>query len=517
MLSTRIPTIRSQTLIGLGVLLFGLLAAWEIGGWIAAEDLTPIAFVAMGIAGFAVALTILRDWRLGFYFFLVWLLFEDLMRKFLGNNMVIYFAKDILVGLVYVSLYIAIRRGRAKTFRPPFLLPLSLLIWLGVIQILNFNSPHILYGLIGFKLYFYYIPLMFVGYALIRSDEDLRKFLVANGVLACVISVIGIVQAIVGNSFLNPTTLAPELRELGNLEKVTPLSNQVFSLPDSVFVSSGRFSLFLVLAAILTMSSAGYLLLYTKRSRGIIYLAFALVGVATLLSGSRGAVVIAMATALILSVGFLWGAPWRQRQAHRLVKTIRRSAMVACLGLAALLLLFPNEAGSRIAFYTETLSPNSSEYAVSYRSWDYPIQNLELAFTNPNWLLGNGIGTGSLGTQYVARAIGQIAPNIFVEEGFGTMIIEMGILAPFLWILCSAALLLSCWRVVRRLRQTRFCPIGVAVLWYAFLLLIPLTFGSLNSYLNYINNVYLWLMVGVLFRLPTLLPSPSPHPVGPSP
>ena len=97
------------------------------------------------------------------------------------------------------------------------------------------------------------------------------------------------------------------------------------------------------------------------------------------------------------------------------------------------------------------------------------------------------------------------------------MIIEMGILAPFLWILCSAALLLSCWRVVRRLRQTRLCPIGVAVLWYAFLLLIPLTFGSLNSYLNYINNVYLWLMVGVLFRLPTLLPSPSPHPVGPSP
>ena len=123
MLSTRIPTIRSQTLIGLGVLLFGLLAAWEIGGWIAAEDLTPIAFVAMGIAGFAVALTILRDWRLGFYFFLVWLLFEDLMRKFLGNNMVIYFAKDILVGLVYVSLYIAIRRGRAKTFRPPFFYP----------------------------------------------------------------------------------------------------------------------------------------------------------------------------------------------------------------------------------------------------------------------------------------------------------------------------------------------------------------------------------------------------------
>ena len=202
-----------------------------------------------------------------------------------------------------------------------------------------------------------------------------------------------------------------------------------------------------MVAAILTMSSVGYLLLYTKRSRGIMYLAFALVGVATLLSGSRGAVVNAMASALILSVGFLWGAPWRQRQAHRLVKTIRRSAMVASLGLAALLLVFPNEAGSRIAYYTETLSPNSSAYEGSYRSWDYPIQNLELAFTNPNWVLGNGIGTASLGTQYVARIIGKSPPNMTVEEGFGTMIVEMGIVAPFLWILLSRAitqLLASC-------------------------------------------------------------------------
>ena len=234
MRSTRISAIKSQTLIGLAVFLFGLCAAWKIGGWIAAEDLTPIAFAAFGIAAFVVALTILRNWRLGFYFFLVWLLFEDLIRKFLGNNMVIYFGKDMLVGLVYISLYIEIRKGRAKTFRPPFLLPLSLLLWLGVIQIFNSNSPHILFGLIGFKVYFYYVPLIFVGYALIRGDEDLRKFLVANGILAGVISAIGIIQAILGNSFLNPTTLAPELQELGNLEKVTPLTNQVFSLPDAV-------------------------------------------------------------------------------------------------------------------------------------------------------------------------------------------------------------------------------------------------------------------------------------------
>jgi hypothetical protein len=503
-LNNRISTLRHQGVLSVIVFLIGIWLAWEVGLRIASQDLSGIAYISLSVFAIAIAVTILRNWRLGFYFFLVWLLFEDLIRKYLGNNMAIYFAKDILVGLVYISLYLSIRRGNAKSFRPPFLLFGMLFIWLGVAQIFNSNSPHILYGLLGLKVYFYYVPLIFVGYALIRGDEDLRKFLVVNGLLAALIGGIGIVQAIVGNTFLNPTVLAPEISDLGNLEKFTPLSNQAFNLPDSVFVSAGRFSLYLTVAVILTMGTTGYLLLYTKRSRKLIYIVFAVVVTATLLSGSRTAVVLAVASALVLSVGFLWGAPWRSQQTHRLVRAIRSTFIVGSLGLAGLLLLFPDEAGSRIAFYTETLTPSSSAYQGSYRSWDYPLINLEGAFTNPNWALGNGIGTASLGNQYVANAIGRRPPDIAVEEGFGNMIIEMGILAPFLWILWSAALLLSCWKIVRSLRQTRFFPIGFAIFWYAFLLLLPMTFGSLNSYQNFVNNVYLWLMVGVLFRLGTL-------------
>lgn len=47
-------------------------------------------------------------------------------------------------------------------------------------------------------------------------------------------------------------------------------------------------------------------------------------------------------------------------------------------------------------------------------------------------------------------------------------------------------------------------PIGIAILWYAFLLLYPLTYGGLTAYQNYVNCAYLWLLVGVLFRLPQL-------------
>ncbi len=507
---------RNQALIGFGLFVIAFWLAWQIGGKIAVWDLRTLEFGAFTIAGCAVAILILRDWRSGFYVFLVWLLFEDLVRKYLGNNMAIFFAKDILAGLIYVSLFVEIRKGREKVFHPPFLLFLSMFIWLAALQVFNQNSPSVAYGLLGFKVYFFYVPLMYVGYALIRSDEDLRKFLVAIAALAGVISSLGIAQAILGHSFLNPTTLAPELRDLGELDRYTPLSNRMVSLPTATFVSSGRFGDYLIVAAIITMGTAGYLLLYTKRSRKLIYIVFGLVGGATLFSGSRTAVVYVCASALVLPVAFLWGAPWRRRQAHRMVKAVRRSFFVAALGLATLLLVFPNEAGSRIAFYTETLLPGSSASEVGNRAWDYPIANLMGAFQGPNWVMGNGLGTASLGSQYVSKLLGQRPLTLWVEEGYGELIVEMGIVAPFLWILWTAALLLYAWRVVCRLRQTRLFPIAVAIFWYAFLLLYPLTYGGLSQYQNYVNNAYFWLLIGVLFRLPDLLSTPLAPIVVPS-
>ncbi|HUB58903.1 MAG TPA: hypothetical protein VL975_00445 [Candidatus Micrarchaeia archaeon] len=504
MLDTRVHVLRNQSLIGFCLFVVSLWLAWQIGGKIALDDLRPLAFLALGIAAFAIAIVILRNWRLGFYFFIVWLLFEDFFRKFLGNGLALFFGKDILAALTYISLYVDVRRGKEKLFRPKFLLPLLLFIWLAAVQVFNTNSPNVLYGLLGMKVYFFYIPLMYVGYSFVRNDEDLRKFLVLNIGLAGVICGLGIVQAIVGNTFLNPKVLAPELRELGDLDKVTPLTNQVFNLPTSVFVSSGRFGYYLILATILIMGTVGFLLLYSTRSRKLAYLVMGIVGAAILFSGSRGSVMLSGISAIAITVGFLWGAPWRMREAHRLVKAIRRVSIGAALGLAAVLLLFPQAAAPRLDFYTETLSPDSSAYEASNRAWDYPIENLELAFTNQNWIWGNGTGTASLGTQYVAKILGTRPPEVWVEEGYGDLIIEMGILAPFLWILWTSVLVIGMWKVLRGLRQTRYFPIAFAIFWYAFLLLFPLTFGGLAAYQNYVGNAYLWLLVGIFYRLPEL-------------
>ena len=509
MLNARIPAMRSQALIGAAVFIFCLVAAWEVGGTVAGGDLRTLEIVALGFVVCAAIIATMRDWRTGFYLFFVFMMFEDLPRKYLGNNVYLFFGKDVLLGFVYLSFYLAVRRRREKTFRPPFLLFFSLFFFLGVLQIFNPYSPSILYGLLGLKLYFYYVPLLFVGYALIRNDEDLRKFLAINAALAGVIGGLGIVQAIVGQQFLNPEHLAPELENLGNLSKISPLTHQIVYLPDSVFVSAGRFAIYLTVAVIVLAGAAGYLLLHTVRGRKTVLVAFGVLGTAVLLSGSRGTIMSAGISLLALCAGFLWGAPWRWRQAHRLVRAIRRSFLIAAFGVAALILLFPNEAASRLAFYTETLSPDSSSYELSFRSWEYPINNLLAAFDVPNWMIGNGTGTASLSTQYVSKVLGRHEPMAWVEEGYGDLVVEMGILAPFLWILWSASLLYYGWKVVRRLRETRLFPIAFAIWWYAFWLLYPWMFGGLWSFQNYISNAYLWLLVGMLFRLPDLLASPT--------
>lgn len=484
--------------------LIALTAAWIVGHWIADGQTNLVALAGLGLVLMTIALAILRNWRAGFYFFIVWLLFEDLIRKYLGNNMAIFFAKDLLAGLSYVSLLIAIRRKEATAFRPPFLLFLSLFFWLAVLQVFNPYSPSPFYGVLALKVDFFYIPLMFLAYALIRDETDLHRFLLVFMLLAIVISGLGIIQGIVGPQFLNPPTLQHDIRELSTLEKVTPLTNEVFFLPCSVFVSTGRFGLYLILAVIVALGSAGYFVLSSLRGRGIVYIGMGALAVAGVMSGSRGVFLFSLISGAALSAGFLWGAPWKWGRGRRLVKAIRRSIIFAGLGLAGFMLIFPTATATRLGFFSQTLLPSSSAYQLSQRSWSYPMSELAKSLSGPHWVVGNGTGTDSLGAQYVSEFLKEPMPQVAVEEGFGQLIAEMGILAPLLWIIWAAATVGACWRITRSLKETRFFPIAMAIVWYVFLLLFAMVYMGMDAYQNYVNNAFLWLLIGILFRLPEL-------------
>jgi len=94
--------IRRGPLLAFGFLAFGLLIAYKLADYIVTNDFTSLAYAGMAVLGGIFVIAILNNWRNGLYFFFAWLLFEDFARKFLGNNMAIYFAKDFLLDVVYL-------------------------------------------------------------------------------------------------------------------------------------------------------------------------------------------------------------------------------------------------------------------------------------------------------------------------------------------------------------------------------------------------------------------------------
>jgi hypothetical protein len=195
------------------------------------------------------------------------------------------------------------------------------------------------------------------------------------------------------------------------------------------------------------------------------------------------------------------------------VKALRRTFLVGGIGLILMAEVFPFVLGRNWAYLSETLAYKGEGSELANRSWDYPIRNLEMAFEHERWVVGYGTGLNSLGNQYVAKFLDEPIPDIGVESGYGGLVVEMGIIGLVLWIVWVTALLWSGWRVVKQLRQTVYFPIGFAIWWYAVVLLVLLMYFGLPPYQNFVNNAYLWLLIGILYRLPKLAQMPQPVPL----
>ena len=484
------------------------LAAYEVAQFILRGDISFLIYLGLFIAGAIGAVNVLNDWRKGVYLFVAWILFEDFVRKYLGNNMAIYFAKDALALLLYLSFFRAQRNNRVERFRPPFIVPLLCFLFFGAIQVFNPNSTSIFYGLMGMKLYFFYVPLLYVGYYFIDSERRLRSFFAFNTILILVVVSLGVAQAILGHTFLNPTVIQEDIRDLSTIYR-TSITGLLAYRPTSVFVSAGRFQNFQIVAWILTLGYGGFLLLRSRKGRLIAFTCIGVLTAGTLLTASRGVLLWNFVGALFIAAGFLWGAPWRNREGIRAIRALQRAAVFAGIAIIVLMVVFPEQLASRLAIYSETLDPSSPTSELASRTGNYPLQNLLLAFEYPEWPYGYGIGTASLGGQYVARIMHAAPMRIGVESGYGELVLELGIVGLLLWIALATSISLSAWNAAKSLRGSPWFPIAFAIFWYAFLLVIPISYYGFTSYEDFVMNAYLWLFLGILFRLQAVAKTPE--------
>ena len=488
-------------LVGFAIFVSVIYAGYRAAQAILTNDMMSLAFAALIFVGGAVLVSILNDWRRGLYMLVGWILFEDFVRKYLGNNMAIYFAKDFLAVALYVSFTRARLAKKIDKFKVPFRVPLLIFFWFCLIQMFNPASTSVYYGILGMKINFLYVPLLYVGYAFADSDEDIRRFFSFVCVMILIVAGLGLAQSIVGPTFLNPRVLQEDIRDLSTTYRASPISGLIAYRPTSVFVSAGRFQDFLMVSWLITLGFGGYLLLRTRRSRTLAFTTIGVVAAASLMSASRGVFMWNGGNALVIIAGFIWGAPWRQREAIRVLRAIQRISLLIGIGFIILLTIFPKELGSRVAIYSETLMPDSPASELVHRTQTYPLTQLQYAFEHPRWPYGYGLGTCSLGVQYLMRILHAPPMNVGVESGLGNLVVELGVVGMILWLLLGLAIGFSAWKVVTELRGTPWFPLAFAIFLYAMILIFPMMFTGVSPYQDFVLNANLWLFLGVLYRL----------------
>jgi hypothetical protein len=434
---------------------------------------------------------LLRNWRGTLLFFFVWLMVEDLFRKLAGNAIATYFVKDLVLLLVLAGFFTdpdVSGVWRAATGRARLVL-YALFVWALVMSIpsamVDWRLP-----IVGLRVDFLYAPLVVVGYVIAQDRRELVRWVTWLAVVTALASSVGLVQATIGPEFLRPAVATPGLERL-ELTRYTVGATEVFR-PVGTFVEPGRF---LSMALVGLTVSLGALLVTHGRRRVVAGACVFVNLVAVWTSGGRTGV---LWGAVLLAAAGLAPALAERRP------TVSRAVVLAAglvISLAILNYVAPSLISSRAEFYATTLDPGASTNEWAFRWTNYSRDTLR--GISLGGVIGTGTGTESLGKQYIQGGPGYDAPGLYlVEAGYGSVAIEWGLVGLMLWL---------CWtiswtvRMVARLVASlgdRIAAFGMVVItWFVFLMFVAF-YGTIANFQNYINNVFLWFLSGMVFALP---------------
>lgn len=475
----------------------------ELSGPLARLDILfeiPLAAAGLSIAVVALLPVFLRDWRVGFWTFACWLPVEDLVRKFAGNDIRVYIAKDILFLLLLASVGTHLRRTQswAKSLGDVRVATLLLLGWAAALAAYAMLDDWRV-GLLGLRLNFLYLPLVAVGYFIALDRDRLKRTLLWLTVIATGTVSLGIVQYVVGPSFLRPSTDTPGLVNLELLRGYRTAAGSVSQVfrPSGTFADPGRFASMALVALVLSLAciAAHHGAQVADRQRRLVGWAGLLISiVGVYVSGGRAPLVVGLAIAVIAVVG--------PRTAGR-SRLVRVTAMVAVamVGAVVLVAVAPTEASKQASFYTQSLDPRSEKSEWDWR-WGNYTESIAIGYRNSS-TFGRGAGTHSVGLQYLYGGAQYNVKQVEyeVESGWGAVAIEYGKVGLVLWAVWSVLWMRRMSAGYRRLRGRPEARIVLPMALWVFMLLFVLFMTGYQSFQNYISNAHLWLLSGIVFGL----------------
>jgi hypothetical protein len=264
------------------------------------------------VVGLGAGLWAFRRWRLAIQLALVVLVLEGAIRKWflLGAQDLVYFAKDALLLAAYAGFW-SERGRRGGSWRPqqPILFGLLTLSALfGLLQVFNPELPSFFVGLLGFKSYFLYAPLLIVMPHLFSTDVELARFLRRYLLLSLPVGLLAVAQ------FFSPATsalntYARPTDSLSSASSAITFGSSSFVRVTATFSFITGYSAYLITISLLALA---WLAARRWRLRGNLLMALVL-GTAILgmlMTGSRGPVI----TLAALFPLYWWLSVGREKQ-----------------------------------------------------------------------------------------------------------------------------------------------------------------------------------------------------------
>lgn len=447
---------------------------------------------------FAAALAVgLRSWRLALIGLLIYIpvsgIAIDAAYGHRAERAVAVLAKDFLfVVPAYAGFLVWAGRRRVRITFPAA--PLTLMLALAAIvvaQAFNPDLPKPLIALIGIKVWLFYVPLLFLGYHLVRTRDELFRLLGLMTLLALVPAVIGLVEAaLIYGGHANAV-----YRVYGGAAGAVTQEYVGFALPGggqlrripSTF--SSFYQHYLFLAVMLAVAYAWWRGRRLAPLQGAVTAAIWLVLLAaSFLTGVRAAFL--MTPILLVLVVALAG--------RSAVRFAVRRLLPAGVVVAAAVTLVPGS--HMLAVWSDLADVGRQEF------WDVIVASSREAVHLTTFGLGTGVDSIAARYAYSNDSAWQemIYPLLgrWHESWYVRTWIELGVVGLAVVLALFATIVVRGVRAHLRLRDPSLRVASAALL---AVVIWSIVYAVKSQYLDLDPlNVYFWLFAGLMFKVPVL-------------
>ena len=398
-------------------------------------------------------------------------------------------AKDVLFVIpAYVGYGLQKYTERRRVHVPALpAIALAVVAALVLVQMLNPSLPKLLVALIGAKTWLFYIPMVFIGHDLIRDRADFDRFLLVIAVTAIVPCAIGVIEAALIYAGHASTVYgwygSAASAVTQGFATISAGSIFIRRVP-STFTFATQYYSFTVGALAIAYAAWRYTLSPRGRGRWGIFL-MALILLASMLSGARSALLLTPAVlvgAVALDVG---RRSWLRRVAIVVV------AIAVGLGLATAVL------GAQPI---SLLGDVASHGLVQLR--EVFVDGIRRGLRQTTFGLGTGVDTIASRYALSAGSLFQTVGGTWQESWWAKCLLELGVVGLVAGAVFMVSVVVHAIRTTVRRTDPRLRAVCAAITAYLLWALIS-NFKAQSLDLDP-ENVYFYLFIGVLLRLPAL-------------